>query len=448
MAFTSGYLEINQTHGFMSNISEDGKKRLAKKVLAIAKKDFVFDMGRGHGLFLISAYLEAQTLPGKDAAFVRFIADGLLAEALANSYERMDRETVNVTKDMNSPALVERPRERLTTIVRKYSLRITDEGDDIYLVAAVAAHITRTVIIDCGWEPKNLPDDQKFAAAVFSIVAADYCSRLVGRPLEMAHTITVLELFWPADPSALGSLIRQAAEEYNRMLANPIDYQVIKSIGNNIAKWIDERGEKAPHKLSLFLKIIVEAPIKPRPTDQTEAKTLAGRDSKPPGLSQQASVRSPAAARERRRAPTRAAAICAFAFLVAVPAAATFTLALPGHEGPAFSEGASDYVRISPGDSAKISVSPAGPRRYHVTGFALWGEYRGDTHPVHTGELDFTAELRGDALEHSERYGDRVYRVVLRFSGDMLHVTEENWVGMHGMNVTFEGAYSRDSGGL
>jgi len=100
---------------------------------------------------------------------------------------------------------------------------------------------------------------------------------------------------------------------------------------------------------------------------------------------------------------------------------------------------AGHYIRITPSDSAEIRLTPMmmGTDRYHVTGLALWGERRG--HGPNTGELDFTAELDDDRLEHSD--GD--YRVKLRFRGDTLEVQEENWLGVHGMNVTFEGRYRR-----
>lgn len=101
------------------------------------------------------------------------------------------------------------------------------------------------------------------------------------------------------------------------------------------------------------------------------------------------------------------------------------------------------YIRITPGDSAEIRLTPMmmGTDRYHVTGLALWGEGR-ETGP-NMGELDFTAELYDDRMEHSD--GD--YRVEMHFRGDTLEVLEENWRGVHGMNVTFEGTYRRASAG-
>ncbi len=114
--------------------------------------------------------------------------------------------------------------------------------------------------------------------------------------------------------------------------------------------------------------------------------------------------------------------------------------------GFALSQPAAEYERISPHDTARLTITPEGGGRYHVTGFALWGEHRRETHPVHTGELDFTAELVGDTFAHSEPvFPGRTHSVVLRFDGDMLHVTEEGFIGVHGFNVTFEGTY-RQSG--
>lgn len=104
---------------------------------------------------------------------------------------------------------------------------------------------------------------------------------------------------------------------------------------------------------------------------------------------------------------------------------------------------AGHYIRITPGDSAEIRLTPMmmGTDRYHVTGLALWGERR--EYGPNMGELDFTAELDGDRLEHS----DGEYRVELLFRGETLEVHEENWLGVHGMNVTFKGTYRRAPAG-
>lgn len=100
---------------------------------------------------------------------------------------------------------------------------------------------------------------------------------------------------------------------------------------------------------------------------------------------------------------------------------------------------AGHYIRITPGDSAEIRLTPtvSSASRYHVSGLALWGERR-ESGP-HTGELDFTAKLDQGQLEHS----DGNYRVVLLFRDDILEVHEENSLGVHGINVTFEGTYRR-----
>jgi hypothetical protein len=60
------------------------------------------------------------------------------------------------------------------------------------------------------------------------------------------------------------------------------------------------------------------------------------------------------------------------------------------------------------------------------------------------GTLEFSADLEGAVIRHSEDE-ERGHELVIVFTADGLDVTEENWVGVYGMNVSFVGTYKRAS---
>ncbi|MGX8007936.1 hypothetical protein ACVDG8_002470 [Mesorhizobium sp. ORM8.1] len=102
------------------------------------------------------------------------------------------------------------------------------------------------------------------------------------------------------------------------------------------------------------------------------------------------------------------------------------------------------YIRIGRGDSAelRITASMGRPDTYHVDGLALWGKDR--EYGPNLGTLDFSANLDGNVIRHSESE-EQGHEIVLSFAGDLLEVTEKNWSGIYGMNVNFEGKYQRAS---
>lgn len=165
----------------------------------------------------------------------------------------------------------ERSQERLIAIVHEYGLPVADESNNVHVAAAVAAHVTRTAIVDCGWEPKYLSHEQKFVAMVAFLIAANHCSRLAGVEFEETSAITCMELFLPVDSLAVGWVLGQAAEKHKRMVVgHPADQELIRSVGNGIAEWIDERNEIGLRRLTGFLKGMVSTPITSRSAEQSE----------------------------------------------------------------------------------------------------------------------------------------------------------------------------------
>lgn len=108
------------------------------------------------------------------------------------------------------------------------------------------------------------------------------------------------------------------------------------------------------------------------------------------------------------------------------------------------------YVRIEGGaDSAEITLTPLpdsqeGDVQYYVSGLALWGA--GRPYGPNLGTLDFVGLLTDDRqiIYRRPRVENEVATTHLDLSEEgHLTVTEENWVGEYGMNVTFIGRYER-----
>ena len=111
------------------------------------------------------------------------------------------------------------------------------------------------------------------------------------------------------------------------------------------------------------------------------------------------------------------------------------------------------YIRTGTIDSAELRILRLASRRftYHVSGFAVWGDTSG--WGQNTGELEFSGDLSNGRIVYiadvpwraAEPPARRQHRITLVFRGDRLLVMEENGLGMHGMNVTFEGEYRKVS---
>ena len=111
------YKNIESQFGLISNVSNNGKKQLAKKLLQDAKITFDFDMGKGIGLAILSAYLESMTLPGDDAKFVESVTFRMIDAALTVAEENtkigleivnIDNESKDITHDQNPLDLVDK----------------------------------------------------------------------------------------------------------------------------------------------------------------------------------------------------------------------------------------------------------------------------------------------------------------------------------------------------
>ncbi len=100
------------------------------------------------------------------------------------------------------------------------------------------------------------------------------------------------------------------------------------------------------------------------------------------------------------------------------------------------------YIRDGEFESADIKVKRLPDGKYHIDGLALWGKTR--EYGPNIGDLDFIAELHGNTIEYSWAGSNREpYKAVFKFQDKMLTIFEENWMGMFGMNVCFQGQYHK-----
>lgn len=104
---------------------------------------------------------------------------------------------------------------------------------------------------------------------------------------------------------------------------------------------------------------------------------------------------------------------------------------------------AGHYIRTGT-DSAEFRITPsmAVADRYHIEGLALFGMHR--PYGPNMGILEFSADLDGNVIEHSED-AKAGHKIVLKFTGDCLEVEEDNYFGLYGINVCFIGTYKRAS---
>lgn len=111
---------------------------------------------------------------------------------------------------------------------------------------------------------------------------------------------------------------------------------------------------------------------------------------------------------------------------------------------------AGHYTRINSGsDSAEIEITPVpdgveGYPRYFVSGLALWGSER--EFGPNIGELSLVMTMSDDGELWVNDYTpgrNEPHKVRFLFENGKLTVAEENYIGVYGMGVTFEGEYSR-----
>ena len=80
--FANCYRVIDKEYGSVSKISNKDKLTLSSQLKNEADKIILTDVGHGYGLIMLSAFLEARALRGKDAYFVRQNTRELLTRAL------------------------------------------------------------------------------------------------------------------------------------------------------------------------------------------------------------------------------------------------------------------------------------------------------------------------------------------------------------------------------
>lgn len=111
---------------------------------------------------------------------------------------------------------------------------------------------------------------------------------------------------------------------------------------------------------------------------------------------------------------------------------------------------AGNYIRINAGsDSAQIELTPVPDSvenfpRYFASGTALAGNYR--DHGPNIGDLSLVVTMdEADELSGlgDVSHDDDIHEVRLSFEDGKMTVTEENYRGVYGAGVTFQGVYHK-----
>lgn len=111
---------------------------------------------------------------------------------------------------------------------------------------------------------------------------------------------------------------------------------------------------------------------------------------------------------------------------------------------------AGSWIRLGSGpNSAEIELTPLpddieGSAQYFVSGFALWGTDRPSG--PNMGFMQFFERLsdnRKISYSRSKTGGELAVTTLSFLPDGSMEVSESNWLGQYGFNVTFEGRYKR-----
>lgn len=117
----AAFRTVQSRYGNLENVSNDGKRQIAKEILRAAKEKFTLDLGAAYGLALTSMHIECQALPGDDARFVQLATTDILKTALEVA-DQVSRESV----EASPPATISG--EQLETIETVFCLSHETQG--------------------------------------------------------------------------------------------------------------------------------------------------------------------------------------------------------------------------------------------------------------------------------------------------------------------------------
>lgn len=99
------------------------------------------------------------------------------------------------------------------------------------------------------------------------------------------------------------------------------------------------------------------------------------------------------------------------------------------------------YIRDIKNQSAEFDIETLSSKKIKVSGIALWGESQ--ERGPNIGTLDFESELKDNKLIFTDKRKDEIYQLELTFEDNSLIAREKNIIGYFGLNVSFEGEYTK-----
>lgn len=99
------------------------------------------------------------------------------------------------------------------------------------------------------------------------------------------------------------------------------------------------------------------------------------------------------------------------------------------------------YHRGNEFESSELKVTYLGGNLIHVKGDAFWGMTR--EYGPNIGQVDFVTVVIANKAAFTDFLFHEEFKLELEFLGDKLITVETNPVGYFGMNVTFDGKYTK-----
>ena len=99
------------------------------------------------------------------------------------------------------------------------------------------------------------------------------------------------------------------------------------------------------------------------------------------------------------------------------------------------------YIREGFNKQAELEIIHIENNRFKVNGLSFWG-IKNEFGP-NIGELNFESDLVENNVVYSKKVDEKLYRISMEFRDNKLTVKEDYVIGLFGMNVTFEGTYTK-----
>ncbi len=143
-------------------------------------------------------------------------------------------------------------RAKVNRALGSVGIQLTPEEDNTHYCIKASTAIVRFIAAKAEDPIEDMKNaDDNFVAGIFSFVASNHLTHIIGAPFEMVASIVPLNLFgndYASEVDALGNSFNTMTQEG----------RVIEAIGQNIAKWIATPTDEHLGKLVALYKLCKE----------------------------------------------------------------------------------------------------------------------------------------------------------------------------------------------